>query len=121
MTELVLNMAERLRLQRYEDALKQIVSMLEPLGWVCPESPACQGCQYELDESLVVAMNVLAGLDAEAHMGPGHTSEQMQAHKSSGTCVLCRDHRPTRAEIDAAWEAYGFVKDGELWRRGTAF
>lgn len=107
------------QIEIYRDALKQIVCNLEPLGYKCP-SDVCAGCEFESQESLHIAMNVLAGLDINAHWGPPHTKAEAAACRVK-KCEMCENHHPTRAERDAAFEAVGFVKDGKMWRRGTAF
>lgn len=105
--------------KRYLEALRHIVCLLEPLGWECP-GDTCEGCRFEAEEALRSAMNVLAGLEIDAHWGPMHTREEFRGHDKE-SCKKCIDHHPTKDEIEAAYAAVGFMKDGKLWRRGNAF
>lgn len=121
------------KVMRYEQALIQIVCVLEPLGWRCPDHH-CEGCRYEHDDALTSAMNVLAGLAHHAQFGPPHrlvlmpdgTKVKKPFCTPQARCQACIDHHPTRDEIDAAWTSRGFrqvikAPHGLLWGRGTAF
>lgn len=121
-------------LQRYQHALETIVCTLEPLGSShTHDCVGCQGCAFEWDEALTMAMNVLAGLDPRAHWGPPHRIGVDPCSREE-LCEPCKEHLgPGKEARERAWLDRGFVHEEEtdyesgqpngnaVWRRGTAF